>query len=114
MTTLRVASEFSPYLGGRYRDDGPWSGEQFREEMLRPRLLDAIERHVILHINFDGVAGMPPSFLEEAFGGLLRTVPGLQLDTLRERLKLDAEDPELWPFLNLAQRFMEQQAQRLH
>lgn len=114
MTTLQVAREFSPYLGGRYRDDGPWSGEQFRDEMLRPRLLEAIQQHATLHINFDGVAGMPPSFLEEAFGGLLRTVPGLELKTLNERLKLDAEDPELWPFLKLAQKFMEHQAERPH
>ncbi|KQY28319.1 hypothetical protein ASD38_16700 [Caulobacter sp. Root487D2Y] len=114
MSELRVATEFSPYLGGRYRDDGPWSGEQFREEFLRPRVKCALADNSVLNILFDGVAGMPTSFLEEAFGGLLREMHDVNSDTVRSILKLHAEDPELWPFVKLAEKFMEQQAERQH
>jgi len=111
MTELRVATEFSRYLGGRYRDDGPWSGEEFREDFLRPRIERAIKSHGVLHVVFDGVAGMPTSFLEEAFGGFLRT-PGIDVVAVRGALKLDADDPDLWPYLKLAEKFMDQQAKR--
>lgn len=114
MTELHVAKAFSPYLGGRVRGDGPFSGEEFRETILRPGLLAAIEQHATLRLVFDGVAGMPTSFLEEAFGGLFRTTPGLQLEAVRAALKLEAKDPELWPFIKLAERYMVQQASRLH
>ncbi|TAJ69144.1 MAG: DUF4325 domain-containing protein [Phenylobacterium sp.] len=114
VTQLLVASEFSPYLGGRVYDDGPFSGQEFREKFLRPRLLAAIEAQAPLHVVFDGVAGMPTSFLEEAFGGLLRTTPNLNLEKVRGYLRLEAEDPELWPFLKLAEQYMSQQADRSH
>lgn len=114
MIELRVADDFSPFLGGRYRDDGPWSGEAFRDDFLKPKVLDAIRGSSTVHVVFDGVAGMPSSFLEEAFGGLLRVLPDVDVRKLTGALKLDAKDPELWPFLQLAVKYMEQQAARPH
>lgn len=40
MTTrvIRIAEEFTDAPGGRYISDGPFSGEQFRKEMLEPAL----------------------------------------------------------------------------
>lgn len=114
MSEIRVATEFSPYLGGRYRDDGPWSGQAFREDLLLPRVKAALAEHVTLDVFFDGVEGMPTSFLEEAFGGLLRELKSLDSSKVRSSLKLHAKDPELWPFVKLAEKFMDQQAQRKH
>lgn len=67
-----ISKEFSETPGGRYKKYGKNSGEEFREELLQPRFLDALEKNRKLEIDFDGGYGYPVSFLEEAFGGLAR------------------------------------------
>ena len=66
-------TEFTTRPGGRYRSQGPHSGEEFREEHLKPAL-DRAE-HGGWHVDVDmrGTEfGAPVGFLEEAFGGLVR------------------------------------------
>ena len=70
---LNIAKEFSPVPIGRRRKDSPTSGEAFREDMLRPRLDEAIRSNKRLEVDFDGMMGLSDSFLKEAFGGLVRT-----------------------------------------
>ena len=70
---LNIAKDFSPVPIGRYRNDGPTSGEVFREDLLKPRLAEAVSSNQQLEVNFDGMRGLSASFLEEAFGGLVRT-----------------------------------------
>lgn len=111
MTEVRLATKFSPYLGGRYRDDGPYSGQEFREDFLVPWMTDAIRDHQLLVLDLDGVAGVPSSFLEEAFGGLLRNTRW-SIDQVRAVLKLKASDPDLWPYVKLADKFMAEAAAR--
>jgi hypothetical protein len=65
---IDIAKEFSRTPAGRYFDDGPATGEKFREEFLIPQLKEYGSVEIIL----DGTAGYPSSFLEEAFGGLIR------------------------------------------
>ena len=111
MTTVKVSEKFSRYLGGRYRNDGPWSGEEFRERVLIPELRDAIRDHETLVIDLDGVAGVPSSFLEEAFGGLMRHSPW-RLAVIRNTMRLSANNPDLWPYLKLADTFMQEAEKR--
>lgn len=66
--SIHVAKEFSKTPGGRYREDGPHSGEEFREDVLIPML----KVHDKLDIFLDGARGYPSSFLDEAFAGLVR------------------------------------------
>lgn len=72
-TIIDIANDFSPTPGLRNRDSGPFSGEQFREERLEPLFKDGDPQEKIV-INFDGGYGYAGSFLEEAFGGLVRTL----------------------------------------
>lgn len=72
MITLRVADKFGRYPGGRYEDDGPFSGEEFRKSILVPALIEAQGTGGKLVVDIDGVIGFAASFLEEAFGGLVR------------------------------------------
>jgi hypothetical protein len=72
IATLSIAKDFSPTPGGRYRRQGPNSGEQFREEVLLPRFEEAALANKILVVDLDGGLGYASSFLEEAFGGLVR------------------------------------------
>lgn len=64
---VRVA-DFTKYPGGRYRTDGKGSAEAFREDHLEPALRDGGR----VAVDLDGVLGAGSSFLEEAFGGLVR------------------------------------------
>lgn len=66
--TINIASDFSTTPGGRYYEDGEHTGQEFRERFLIP----AIEEFNSLKIVLDGAEGYPSSFLEEAFGGLMR------------------------------------------
>lgn len=79
---IDIARDFSPFAAGRYREDGPWSGEKFLEEVLLPAL--ATEHKV--SVKLDGTLGLGSSFLEEAFGGLIRK--GYTLQDLRDRLEI--------------------------
>lgn len=69
---IRIATDFTETPGARYRVEGDFSGEEFREDILEPRFLEASNRGEKLTIDLDGGYGYPTSFLEEAFGGLAR------------------------------------------
>ncbi|CAI2036205.1 Uncharacterised protein [Serratia fonticola] len=60
--------EFSKYPGPRYAALGDSSGEVFRDTVLIP----ALAENDSVGVDFDGVYGYGSSFLEEAFGGLVR------------------------------------------
>lgn len=65
-----ICKDFTDAPGPRFKSQGDYSGEAFREEWLIPKFKEALEQNEKLIINFDGTFGYPTSFLEEAFGGL--------------------------------------------
>jgi hypothetical protein len=85
---VNVAREFSRTPGGRYNSDGPASGQQFREKLLVPML----QQNDRIVIELDGARGYPSSFLEEAFGGLIREKV-LQPNEFWKRLEFKASGP---------------------
>ncbi|MGL5150947.1 MAG: STAS-like domain-containing protein [Clostridium sp.] len=74
MIKINIANDFSQTPGGRFINEGPYSGEEFREKVLFPKFNEAVEQGSKLEVNLDGGYGFPTSFLEEAFGGLVRKV----------------------------------------
>ena len=98
--TIAIASEFSRFPGGRYRADGEHSGEAFRDDLLIPALRSNQTVTVIL----DGAAGYPSSFLEEAFGGMVR-LGKLRKDDLNRRLFIVA-DSHYRTYKLLAERYI--------
>lgn len=92
MITINIAKEFSPNPGARYRDDGPASGEEFRQKFLED-LFKAGGAEKI-RIILDGTAGYATSFLEEAFGGLVR-LDGVSREAVLERLEFESKDEPL-------------------
>lgn len=72
MIQINIAKDFSDTPGGRYISEGENSGEKFRDEILLPRYEYAEQHNEKLKINFDECWGFGTSFLEEAFGGLVR------------------------------------------
>lgn len=68
---INIARDFSKTPGARYRQDGPKSGEEFREDMLE-KYFENENDDTIVEIELDGTIGYVSSFLEETFGGLVR------------------------------------------
>lgn len=99
---INIAKDFSETPGPRYQKDGEFSGEAFRENVLIPRYKEAVEQKVKLEINLDGGYGYPPSFLEEAFGGLVRQFGKEQVVKTLEFVSL--EEPYL---VETIQKYME-------
>lgn len=81
--TICIAKDYSDTPAGRYISDGNFSGERFREEFLYP----ALKENELVEVDLDEALGYGSSFLEEAFGGLIR-VDGLQLSEIKNKLKV--------------------------
>lgn len=88
-----IAKDFTDTPGGRFKAEGNFSGELFREEFLLPQYLDAKSKHEKLQVDFDGGYGYAPSFLEEAFGGLVRTLHGENI--LNNIDLISSDEPEI-------------------
>lgn len=72
MISIIIAKEYTDAPGARFKKEGDYSGEEFREKLLEPRYLKAIAENIKLLVDLDGGYGYATSFLEEAFGGLAR------------------------------------------
>jgi hypothetical protein len=86
---LVIARDFSDTPGPRRKMQGSHSGEEFLDNLLRPRFKDALRNDAVLTIDFDGSAGYPPAFLETAFWGLeprVRSVNRVRCGRLARRL----------------------------
>lgn len=97
---IDIARRFTKYPAGRFRSDGRYSGEVFREDVLAPEL-----RNGMVEVIMDGTMGYGSSFLEEAFGGLVRIHEFCPSD-LRERLVIKTADKllhqEIWSYIDEA------------
>lgn len=98
---INVASDFSPFPAGRFREDGPASGEAFRVDILVP----ALRHHEVVCVHLDEAEGYGSSFLDEAFGGLVRN-EGFLAGDLRKKLFIVTEDfgweKEIWHYIDSA------------
>ena len=86
---INIGKDFSRYPAGRYETDGPFSGELFRSKFLVPALNK--DEHIVIEL--DDTAGYGSSFLEEAFGGLIRL--GYTEKQINLNLSFKSDDPSL-------------------
>ena len=93
---LSIASSFSKFPAGRSKEDGPFNGARFRDEILIPALKNAAASGDKLVVELDGVVGYSSSFLEEVFGGVARS-RSLPPDVLRNALVIRAKDVAYQP-----------------
>ncbi|MGO9682705.1 MAG: STAS-like domain-containing protein [Beijerinckiaceae bacterium] len=92
MPTIEISKDFSRTPGGRHIADGPFSGELFRDRYLAPALREARQSGQRVVVILDGTRGYLSSFLEEAFGGLVRECDFSQAE-LRRILEIRSIDP---------------------
>lgn len=96
---IDIGSKFSRYPAGRFPADGKFNGETFREKFLKLPLLD----NKVVEITLDSALSYGSSFLEEAFGGLVRSYD-LTLEFLHKHIILVSSDPflkdEIWSYVD--------------
>lgn len=98
---ISVVSDFSDEPYGRFRADGSDSAERFRDDLLIP----ALHQHDRVIVDLKG-AFYGSSFLEEAFGGLVRL--GFKYDDLKEKLIIEHD---LQSYIHASWRYIENAAQ---
>ena len=90
MKKYNFAKEFTKYPGPRFIKLGQNSGEEFREDILRPIFKEKTK----IDIDATSVLGFPPSFLDEAFSPLAKEY-GLEI--FKETITLHSDsDPKLY------------------
>ena len=98
---IDVVQDFSRYPAGRSREDGRYSGEAFRDDLLYPAILEGNQ----IQVKLDTTAGYGSSFLEEAFGGLVRE-KGLSVSDVERHVVLLSLDQylidEIWHYVHEA------------
>lgn len=67
MLTINIAKDFTHTPGARNYSDGPYSGEEFYDKLLRSAYESAIAASQKLKVILDGTEGYASSFLNEAF-----------------------------------------------
>lgn len=95
MKGISIAKDFSVTPIGRYNDDSDYNGTKFRETVLRKALSEGS-----VEVDLDGVEGFGSSFLEEAFGGLVRK-GYFSAEVLHQRLKIRCTERRLAKFVPL-------------
>ena len=102
MKRISIGKDFSDTPWGRYPDDGPVSGERFREEMLKP----ALKEHRKVAVCIDDAEGYGSSFLDEAFGGVVRK-GYFTAQQLNDVLTIECKDSDyliyrdlIWKYIN--------------
>jgi hypothetical protein len=95
MKSISIARDYSETPIGRYLDDSDFNGEKFRETILRDALSEGE-----LEVDLDGVEGFGSSFLEEAFGGLVRKGYFVKQE-LHQKLKIKCTEERLMKYVPL-------------
>lgn len=103
---ISIAQDFSRTPGGRYIRLGRYSGEEFREKFLIPHLSKGEELSILL----DGTAGYGSSFLEEAFGGLVRQ--GYSMSFLKQHMNVVAEARSYKTYAEEIWQYVEEEEER--
>ena len=98
---VSIAENFSKHPAGRTNADGPYNGQKFRRKFLVDPLKNGRQVTVVL----DGASGYGSSFLEEAFGGLVRA-EGIPLENVRRLLHVVAHGAEYQPYISLIDQYV--------
>jgi len=104
---IKIATDFSRIPEVRYPEEGEVSGnsgQEFRNNILLPKLKESIKNKEKLEIDLDGTAGLGSSFLEESFGGLIRIDKIAYSDIVSTIVFISKENPdyieEIMEYLN--------------
>jgi len=103
---LNIAEEFSRFPAGRQDVDGPFNGDRFRVDLLAPMLREAMETGGKLTVNMDGLMSCGSSFLDSAFGGLVRDEK-ISKNLIKRHLRVVTSQEELGRYRDAAVRYID-------
>ena len=83
----KVAESFSRFPGGRKKNHGDFSGEEFFEAVTKPLL----NQHPFVEFDLSGSEGYSSGFLDEAFGEIGALIG---LDEAKRRVRIVASDDD--------------------
>ena len=109
--TINISEDYTSCPGGRYVEDGEGNGTTFREKFLRPVMGN--ESVPVVEVVLDGAAGYPSSFLEEAFGGLVRE-DGFSVHDVLEKFVFVANEPGYARYIDLISQYIQQAKPKVH
>lgn len=104
MQTIRVR-DFSKFPGGRFKRYGTHSGEEFRERVLLKALSDDGDT---LEIDLSDIFTYQPSFLDEAFAGLIK-LGIISAEDFKKKFVFKADRANL-PNIDLIMRYVNEAA----
>jgi hypothetical protein len=95
MKVINIARQFSEFPTGRFYTDGPDSGQRFRDE----HLLTPLSQGDTVKVELSGTDGYGSSFLDEAFGGVVRILRFSSAEAAA-RILFEVSDPSDQTFIN--------------
>ena len=104
---INVAKEFSTVPIGRFRTESDISGQAFREDILSPKICEAIKKQDTLEVDFTGMDGLSATFLLESFGGLVRE-HGMNPAPVLDTIKFLPEKTFFDLYIEIAKEFIQQ------
>lgn len=95
---IKIVVDYTDTPGARYYSQGPYPGEEFREKILLPKYLECYKKNEKLIVDLDGGYGYGSSFLEEAFGGLIRRLKEENMEYKKpvELIEIISNDEPSW------------------
>lgn len=104
MSAIRIdiGKDFSDVPSGRFPEDGNFNGERFRKQYLVPALRAGSK----FIVNVDHTEGFGSSFLEEAFGGLIR-LEGFRKAELDRLMEIEATKPQTLRYKRKIEQYLE-------
>ncbi len=106
-----IAEEFTPFPAGRTPEEGDFSGQAFRKVLTEK--LQKLKANDKLVIDLHGLKMAGSSFLEEAFGGLVR-LGIFSAEMLHDKMSFATDKPflieEIWLYIDRAEVHKKQQA----
>lgn len=102
---ITIGKDYARVPGGRFSKYGPFSGEDFRENVLAPALLT--NEKVVVYL--DDTATYMGSFLEEAFGGLIRQ-DHFSPSELSKKLSVQAKADRYAIYVRMVEQFLQDAA----
>lgn len=90
---IKVSEVFSRTPGPGMIKEGNYSGQLFREKVLRRLVLKYMYTDDRVIVDLDNTAGYGVSFLKNAFGGLI-SIDGFEVDEMLRLLKIVSEEEE--------------------
>ena len=104
MKTIRV-QDFSKFPGGRFKRYGEGSGEEFRESVLVSALKASDEQ---LEVDLSDIFTYQPSFLDEAFAGLIN-MGVISADDFKRKFVFKADQANR-PYIGMIMRYVNEAA----